>query len=39
MLNTYSQAYFQLVFAVKNCDALIRKEWKDDLEKYITGIV
>jgi REP element-mobilizing transposase RayT len=24
---------------VKNRDALIRKEWKDELEKYITGIV
>ncbi len=39
MPNTYSQAYFHLVFAAKNRDALIRKEWKDDLEKYITGIV
>ena len=29
----------QLVFAVKNRDALIKKEWKDELEKYITGIV
>jgi REP element-mobilizing transposase RayT len=28
-----------LVFAVKNRDALIRKEWKGELEKYITGIV
>jgi len=28
-----------LVFAIKNRDALIRKEWKDELEKYITGIV
>jgi len=24
---------------VKNRDALIRKEWKGELEKYITGIV
>ena len=39
MANTYTQCYFQLVFAVKNRDALIRKEWKDQLEKYITGIV
>jgi REP element-mobilizing transposase RayT len=28
-----------LVFAVKNRDALIRKEWKDELEMYITGII
>jgi len=39
MANTYSQCYFHLVFAVKNRDALIKKEWKDGLEKYITGIV
>ncbi len=39
MADTYVQAYFHLVFAVKNRQALIRKSWNDDLEKYITGIV
>lgn len=39
MANTFTQCYFHLVFAVKNRDALIRKSWKDELEKYITGIV
>jgi len=39
MANTYTQCYFHLVFAVKNRDALVRKEWKGELEKYITGIV
>jgi putative transposase len=39
MANTYTQCYFHLVFAVKNRDALIRKNWKDELEMYITGIV
>jgi putative transposase len=39
MANTYTQCYFQLVFAVKNRDALIKIDWKDALEKYITGIV
>jgi len=39
MANTYTQYYFHLVFAVKNREALIKKEWKNDLEKYITGIV
>ncbi len=39
MANTYTQLYIHLVFAVKNRNALIKKEWKDDLEKYITGIV
>lgn len=39
MANTYTQCYFQLVFAVKNRVALIGKEWKNELEMYITGIV
>ena len=39
MANTYTQCYFHLVFAVKNRDALIKKEWKDEMEMYITGIV
>ena len=39
MANTYTQCYFQLVFAVKNREALIKKSWKNELEKYITGIV
>ncbi|MDP3445299.1 MAG: transposase, partial [Ignavibacteria bacterium] len=39
MANTYTQCYFQLVFAVKNRDALIKKSWKNELKMYITGIV
>ena len=39
MANTFTQCYFQLVFAVKNRDALIKKEWKPEMEMYITGIV
>jgi len=39
MANTYTQCYFHLVFAVKNRDELIKKEWKAEMEKYITGIV
>src|SRR5690606_178333 len=39
MANTYTQFYVHLVFAVKNRNALIKKQWKDDLGKYITGIV
>ena len=39
MANTYTQCYFHLVFAVKNRNALVKKEWKDEMEKYITGIV
>ena len=39
MANTYTQCYVHLIFSPKNRDALIKKEWKSDLEKYITGIV
>jgi putative transposase len=39
MANTYSQSYFHLVFAPKNHDALIMREWKNELEKYITAVI
>jgi putative transposase len=38
-MSTYSQIYIQIVFAVKNRDALIRSSWEPELYKYITGIV
>jgi REP element-mobilizing transposase RayT len=39
MPNTYTQIHIQFVFAVKFRDKTISKKWKDDLYKYITGIV
>ena len=39
MANTYSKAYFHLIFSPKHREALIGKSWKDMLEKYITGII
>jgi putative transposase len=39
MPNTFTQLYIQFVFAVKYRERLIRKEWKTELYKYITGIV
>jgi REP element-mobilizing transposase RayT len=39
MANTYTQMYLQFVFAVRNRASLIDPVWKDDLYKYITGIV
>lgn len=39
MANTYTQIYIHLVFSPKNKQALIEKQWKDELEKYISGIV
>jgi putative transposase len=39
MANTYSQIYLQVVFAVEGRQSLIRKENKEELHKYLTGIV
>ena len=39
MANTFTQIYLQLVFAVQDRASLIDSEWKDELYKYISGIV
>ncbi len=39
MANTYTQLFVHLVFAVQNRQALISETWKDELYKYITGII
>ena len=39
MANTYTQIHIHAVFAVQNRLSLIRDQWKDELYKYITGIV
>ena len=39
MANTFSQIYLQFVFAVKHREALIAKTHKEELHKYITGLV
>ena len=39
MANTYTQIYIQIVFAVEGRQNLIRPEHKEELHKYITGIV
>ena len=39
MANTFSQIYIQTVFVVSGRDSLIRPEFKEELYKYITGIV
>ena len=39
MANSYTQIHIQFVFAVKFRKSLIDKSWKDELHKYITGIV
>ena len=39
MANTFSQIYIQVVFAVTGRMSLITKDYKEELHKYITGIV
>lgn len=39
MANTYSQIYIHIVFAVKGRQNLIRAEIREELHKYITGII
>jgi putative transposase len=39
MANTFSQIYIQIVFSVKGRQNLIDKSWKEELYKYINGII
>lgn len=39
MADTYSQIFYHVVFAVRNRQSLISPNIKDDLYKYITGII
>lgn len=39
MANTYTKLYIHIVFAVKYRQALIDRTWRDELYKYICGIV
>ena len=39
MANTYTQIHIQTVFAPKFREAVLEKEWREDLFRYITGIV
>lgn len=39
MPNTYSQIYIQVVFAVKGRECFIRESFREELQKYISGIV
>ena len=39
MAGSYTQIYIHIVFAVKGRDNLISKHWKEELNKYIAGII
>jgi REP element-mobilizing transposase RayT len=39
MPNTYSQIFIQIVFAVKGRKAFIKESFREELQKYISGII
>jgi putative transposase len=39
MAGTFSQVYIQYVFAVKGRQNLLQKPWRDEVFKYIAGII
>jgi len=39
MAKTYSQIYVQVIFAVQGRQNLLRSEHKEELHKFITGII
>jgi len=39
MANTYTQLYIHIVFTVKNRESIIPQKNKEELQKYITGII
>jgi len=39
MAGTFSQIYIQYVFAVRNRENLLQKPWRDELFKYMAGII
>lgn len=39
MAGTFSQIYIQVVFAVKGRDNLLQKPWRDEVFKYMAGII
>ena len=39
MAGTYSQIYIHIIFAVKGRENLLRKEFREEVFKYISGII
>ncbi|WP_304129816.1 IS200/IS605 family transposase [Ignavibacterium album] len=39
MAGTYSKIYIHIVFAVKGRENLLQKEWREEVFKYIAGII
>ena len=39
MAGTFSQIYFQIVFSVRGRENLLQKPWREEVFKYIAGII
>ena len=39
MAGTFSQLYIQVVFAVKGRENLLQKPWREEVFKYMSGII
>ncbi|GAB2563403.1 IS200/IS605 family transposase [Spirosoma aerophilum] len=39
MAGTFSQIYIQVVFAVKGRESLLQKPWRDEVFKYMSGVI
>lgn len=39
MANTYTQIHIHVIFSPKNRAALINPDWREELHKYISGII
>jgi hypothetical protein len=39
LAGTYSQIYIQVVFAVKGRQNLLHKDWREEVSKYMCGII
>lgn len=39
MANTYSQIYIQIVFAVKGRECFIKESFREEVQKYMAGII
>jgi len=39
MANTYRKIYLQIIFAVKNREAMLHKDWRGEVFQYMAGII
>ncbi len=39
MANTYTQVHIHAIFSVQNRTCIIKQLWKEELYRYLTGII